>query len=64
MKSIAVLLLIGAITVDDVAAIKKHHHHHHHSEYAQLANLMAKKHEFGSEKKETVKISNKEHNEF
>jgi len=40
MKSIAVLLLIGAITIDDVAAIQKHHHHHQQkSEYAQLVNI-------------------------
>jgi len=40
MKSIAVLLLIGAITIDDVAAIHKHHHHHQQkSEYAQLVNI-------------------------
>jgi len=33
-------LLIGAITIDDVAAIKKHHHHHQQkSEYAQLVNI-------------------------
>lgn len=39
MKSVAVLLLIGAITIDDVKALSKHHHHR--TEYAQLANLLA-----------------------
>jgi hypothetical protein len=37
MKSLTVLLFIGAITVEDVVS----RHHHHHSEYAQLQNLIA-----------------------
>jgi hypothetical protein len=64
MKSIAVLLLIGAINIEDVAAISKHHHHH--SEYAQLANLMAQHHEKKEKEvsEKSAKISNKEYNEF
>jgi|TARA_B110001450_G_C17410488_1_gene395550 hypothetical protein len=62
MKSIAVLLLIGAINIEDVAAVS--HHHHHRSEYAQLANLMANKQQKAEINDKTAHISNKEHNEY
>jgi hypothetical protein len=39
MKSIAALLLIGAISIEDIAGISNLRHHKSEYEYAQLNNM-------------------------
>ena len=36
MKSLSIMLFIGAITLDEFATMSVSKHHHHHNEYAQL----------------------------